>query len=91
MKNLIQESIKFIGIPEPETLTIFNIKNDFEKKQRLYKELTFISGRKLMVKFDVEEDGRKSKVMMPISVLRSNNEEEIKQNILDSINEKINN
>lgn len=91
MKTLIQESIKFIGIPEPETLTIFNIKNDFEKKQRFYKELTFISGRKLMVKFDVEEDGRKSNMMMPISILRSNNEEEIKQNILNSINEKINN
>lgn len=91
MKTLIQESIKFIGIPEPETLTIFNIKNDLEKKQRLYKELTFISGRKLMIKFDVEEDGRKSNIMMPISIVRSNNEEEIKQNILDSINDKINN
>jgi hypothetical protein len=91
MKNLIQESIKFIGIPESETLTIFNIKNDYEKKGFYYKELTFISGRKLMVKFDVEEDGRKSNVMMPISIVRSSNEEEIKQNILDSINDKINN
>jgi len=53
---------------------------------RGFTSLTVISGRKLVVQFEFEEEGVKTKDKVLISIPKTDSEEVIKNFILDSIN-----
>jgi len=53
---------------------------------REFISLTIISGRKLVVQFEFEEEGVKTKDKVLISIPKTDSEEVIKNFILDSIN-----
>jgi hypothetical protein len=53
---------------------------------RGFTSLTIISGRKLVVQFEFEEEGVKTKDKVLISIPKTDSEEEIKEFIINAIN-----
>jgi len=86
MKTLIEKSIKIGGIGPYEPKTIFTIEKEQEKKDYKYKSLTTISGRKLSVFFDYTENEQKVSDRLQLVIIKSEDEQEIKTFILNSIN-----
>lgn len=62
MKQLIEKSIAFYGMGNPETITDFNVEKPSDKKSKNYADLKAISGRKLSVFFDYTTEAPKEKV-----------------------------
>lgn len=89
MKTLIEKSIKIPGIGHPDTKTVFNIDSEQDKKDLRFKSLTVISGRKLSILFDYDEDGEVKSSRIQLTIPQTNDEEVIKQFILDQINSLI--
>jgi hypothetical protein len=87
MKTLIENTVIIRGIGHPDTKTIFNIENEDERNHLRFKSLTKISGRKLSVFFKYEEDNSEISDRLQLSIPRVQTENEIKEFILDSINE----
>jgi hypothetical protein len=86
MKILIEKSIEIYGMGHPQTKTVFNIEKEIEKKDLRFKSLTTISGRKLTVWFKYTENNIESNDKFPMTVIKSDNETEIKDFILTQIN-----
>lgn len=104
MKTLIQKSIEIYGMGHPDTKTIFHLNevnppNELTKKQEIenekilkdirFKSLTTISGRKLTVWFKYLENEKEVEDRIQLIIIKSENENEIKQFILESINSKL--
>ena len=87
MKTLIENTVHFKGIGHSDAKTIFNIENEDEKNHLRFTSLTKISGRKLSVFFKYEENNSEVSDKLQLYIPRVNNEAEIKNFILDSINE----
>jgi hypothetical protein len=90
MKTLIEKSIVIRGIGSTQTKTVFNIKNESERNLIGFKSLTVISGRKLTVEFKYEEDETEKSDKLQVTIPRLENEDEIKDFILNEINTKLN-
>jgi len=86
MKTLIENSIQIYGMGHPETKTVFNIKNESERQHMRFKSLTKISGRKLSVFFDYDENDQKKSNKLQLVITKSEDENVIKQFIVDEIN-----
>lgn len=86
MKTLIEKSIRIGGIGHPETKTVFGIENESERNHPRFKQLTAISGRKLSVFFKYEENGVENSDKLQLSIISSDNENDIKNFILEQIN-----
>jgi hypothetical protein len=90
MKTLVEKSIKFHGIGHPETKTVFDIESDAERDNIRFKPLDKISGRKLSISFNyLDEQGEKPS-RISLTIITSTDEEEIKQFIIDRINDYLN-
>ena len=90
MKTLIENSIKIFGMGHPDTKTVFNIEKEEERNHLRFKSLTTISGRKLTVSFKYTEDGVEAQDKLQMTVIKSDNETEIKDFILTQINNYLN-
>jgi hypothetical protein len=90
MKTLIEKSIEIYGMGHPQTKTVFNIEKEIERKDLRFKSLTTISGRKLTVWFKYTENDIESNDKLPMTVIKSDNETEIKDFILTQINNYLN-
>jgi len=90
MKTLIEGSIEISGLGHIETKTVFNIKNEEERKHFRFKPLTFISQRNLVIWFKYTEDEKEYSDNIFLTIIKSNDENEIKEFILTQINNKLN-
>jgi hypothetical protein len=90
MKILIEKSIEIYGMGHPQTKTVFNIEKEIERKDLRFKSLTTISGRKLTVWFKYTENDIESNDKLPMTVIKSDNETEIKDFILTQIKNYLN-
>jgi len=89
MKTLIEKSIVIRGIGSPQTKTVFNIKNESERNLIGFKSLTVIAGRKLTVEFKYEEGGIEKSDKIQVSIPRVETENEVKDFILNEINNSL--
>lgn len=89
IKTLIEKSIVINGMGRPDIKTIFNIENEFEKKQFLYRSLQRISGRKLIIDFKYSEGEIENSSKIQTSIPFNLNEDEVKAFILDEINKTL--
>lgn len=89
MKTLIEKSIKFRGIGRPDLKTLFNIENDIEKESPDFVSLTKISGRLIPVLFTYTEDDVETPSSLRLQVIKSEDEEELKNFVLQSINDSL--
>lgn len=90
MKTLIEKSIQIYGIGHPETKTVFNIEKEEDRNHMRFKSLATISGRKLTVWFKYEEDSKEVQDHVQMIIPVSNEEQVIKDYILEKINSKLN-
>jgi hypothetical protein len=90
MKTLIENTIEIYGIGHPETKTVFNIKNEGERNHVRFKPLTVISERKLTIWFKYTENEKEYSDNILLTIIKSNDENEIKEFILNEINNKLN-
>ncbi len=90
MKTLIEKSIEIYGMGHPQTKTVFNIEKEIERKDLRFKSLTTISGRKLTVWFKYTENDIESNDKLPMTIIKSEDETEIKDFILTQINNYLN-
>ena len=90
MKTLIEKSIKFRGIGRPELITLFNIESDDEKTSHDFVSLTKISGRLIPVLFTYTEGDVETASLLRLQVIKSEDEEELKNFVLQSINNSLN-
>jgi len=88
-KVLIEESIEIWGMGHPETKTVFNIEREEDRMHMRFKSLTSISGRKLTVWFKYTENGVETLNKVATTIIKSDNEEEIKEFILSEINKTL--
>lgn len=86
MKTLIENSVKFKGIGNPETFTEFNLENEYSVKNPNFRSLVRLSGRNLTVFFDVTENDEVNSMTTRIQVVKSDDPAEIKKQITDHIN-----
>ena len=86
MKTLIEKSIEIKGMGVLNPKTIFNIENENEKKHFKYKSLTNISGRKLSIHFKYTENDIEVQDKLQMTIIKSEDETEIKDFILTEIN-----
>lgn len=89
MKTLIEKSIKFRGIGKPELITLFNIEDESEKTSPDFVSLTKISGRQIPVLFTYTEDDVETPSSLRLQVIKSEDEEELKNFVLQSINDSL--
>jgi len=91
MKKVIIDSIKINVYGYSNGKTIFNIKNEFEKKGLNYWSLTKIKGLKTLVTFSYEEgeEIKSDKLIMIVPSFET--DEEIRNNMVSEINIYINN
>jgi hypothetical protein len=91
MKKVIIDSIKINVYGYDKGKTIFNIKNEFEKKGLNYWSLTKIKGLKTLVTFSYEEgeEIKSDKLIMIVPSFET--DEEIRNNMVSEINIYINN
>jgi hypothetical protein len=85
-KELIENSIKIYGIGHSDTKTVFNIEKEYDRKHFMFKSLTSISGRILTVSFKYKEGEEEGSSKLPMVIIKSDSEQEIKDFIVDSIN-----
>ena len=88
-KQLVEKSIKINGMGKPGKKTIFTIENDFEKGLPTYFSIKEISGRKLTIEYNYLEDETEKSDRLQISIPFDLNEDEVKDFILEQINNKI--
>jgi hypothetical protein len=74
----------------PNTKTIFNIEKEEDRNHMRFKPLTDISGRKLTVWFKYEEESVETADKLQMTIVKSDDETEIKDFILSEINNYIN-
>jgi hypothetical protein len=86
MKTLIENSIKIFGMGHPDTKTVFNIEKEEDRNHLRFKSLTTISGRKLTVSFKYTEDGVEAQDKLQMTIVKSSDENTIKDFILAQIN-----
>jgi hypothetical protein len=89
MKQLIQDSIEIYGLGRPDVKTIFTIKDDKEKGDRLYCSLDKISGRKLTVSFKSSENELETVGAIQMSIPSGLDEIAVKDFILATINDSL--
>lgn len=89
MKTLIEKTIVIKGIGHPETKTVFNIENESERNHIRFKSLVTIAGRKLTVEFNYEEGGIEKSDKIQLSIPRLETENEVKNFILNEINNSL--
>jgi hypothetical protein len=88
MKQLIENTIQIYGMGHPDIKTVFNIEKEEDKENIRFRKLTTISGRKLTVWFSfLENDVLTEEESIKLTIPNTNNEDEIKEFILSSINE----
>jgi hypothetical protein len=86
MKTLIENSIKIFGMGHPDTKTTFNIEKEEDRNHLRFKSLTTISGRKLTVWFKYSENEVEIKDKLQMTIVKSDDENTIKDFILAQIN-----
>jgi len=91
MKVLIPNTVQIYGIGHPETITVFNMETEDDRKKIRFKNLEVLQKRKLTVWFDYEENGtvfkeNSLKLTIPVAT-----ELEIKNFIVEEINKSLNN
>ena len=86
MKTLIQKSIEIYGMGHPDTKTVFNIEKEEDRNHMRFKSLVTISGRKLSVHFKYSEGANEVQDRLQMTIIKSEDETEIKDFILNSIN-----
>ena len=89
-KTLIEKSIEIYGMGHPETKTVFNIEKEEDKMHMRFKSLTTISGRKLTVWFKYSENGTETLDKVATTIVKSEDEQVIKDFILSEINNRLN-
>jgi hypothetical protein len=89
MKQLIQDSIEIYGLGRPDAKTIFTIKDDSEKNDRLYRSLDKISGRKLTIRFKSSENELEAAGSIQMSIPTGLDELGVKDFILTTINSSL--
>ena len=89
MKTLIENSIEIFGMGHPDTKTIFNIEKEEDRNHLRFKSLTTISGRKLSVHFKYTEDGVEAQDKLQMTIVKSSDENTIKDFILAQISSKL--
>jgi hypothetical protein len=87
MKTLIENTIKINGIGHPDTKTIFDTE---DRTTFRFKPLTSISGRKLTIHFNYSENDKEVQDKLQMVILISEDENEIKNYIIDTINAYLN-
>ena len=90
MKTLIESSIEIYGMGHPDTKTVFNIKDDKERSNIRFKSLTTISGRKLTVNYKYTENDAEVADKLQMVIVKSDDEQVVKDFILAEINNKLN-
>jgi hypothetical protein len=89
-KTLIEKSIEIWGIGHPETKTVFNIEKEEDRIHIRFKPLTAISGRKLTVWFKYTENDVETLDKVGTTIIKSDDEQVIKDIIITEINNKLN-
>jgi ribosomal protein S4E len=89
MKTLIENSIKIYGMGHPDTKTVFNIEKEEDRNHLRFKSLTTISGRKLTVWFKYAENDVETQDKLQMTIIKSVDENEIKDFILAQISSKL--
>lgn len=89
MKTLIEKSIILSHIGRPDAKTIFNIEDEIEKTDKLYKSIDKISGRTLAARFKYIEDNTEIFKSILIDVPANLDELAIKEYIINKINEDL--
>jgi hypothetical protein len=90
MKTLIEKSIEIYGMGHPNTKTVFNIEKEEDRNHMRFKSLTTISGRKLSIHFKYTENDTEIQDRLQMTIIKSEDEAEIKDFILSEINNKLN-
>jgi hypothetical protein len=90
MKTLIEKSIEIYGMGHPNTKTIFNIEKEEDRNHMRFKSLTTILGRKLSVHFKYSEDDKEVQDKLQMTIVKSDDENTIKDFILTQINNSLN-
>jgi hypothetical protein len=90
MKTLIESSIEIYGMGHPDTKTVFNIKDETERSNMRFKSLTTISGRKLTVNYKYTENDAEVADKLQMVIVKSDDEQVVKDFILAEINNKLN-
>jgi hypothetical protein len=90
MKTLIEKSIEIYGMGHPQTKTVFNIEKEEDRNHMRFKSLTTISGRKLTVWFKYSENDVEIKDKLQMTIVKSDDENTIKDFILAEINNSLN-
>lgn len=89
-KTLIEKSIEIYGMGHPEVKTVFNIENESDRQNPLFRDLTRISGRTLTVWFSYTENEVTVPSKMQMSIPKDLDESAVKAYILGAINETLN-
>lgn len=85
-KTIITSSIKIHGIGKSDNKTVFTIKEEREKSLSNFIPLTKISKRTLAISYEFVEDEEINKSSFFTTIPDSDNEETIKDFILEQIN-----
>lgn len=89
MTSVVENSIQIYGMGHPDTITVFNMKSEEDRKHFRFKNLTSIINRKLTIWFDTENDGVVKKENFLKMTIPNGTEEEIKDFILEEINKTL--
>jgi len=87
-KQIIEKSIKIIGLGYLKSKTIFNIEDELEKLELEYQDLKKLNGRKLTIEYKYLEDEIEKSDRIQMSIPFDLNEDEVKTFILSEINNK---
>jgi len=91
MKTLIESSVnvKYVG-KGPVIKTVFTIKDESEKSEQKYVDISKLSGSKTSAKFEYTENEEIKKDVISLDVPKDLNELEVKTFIIEQINLKLN-
>lgn len=89
MKTLIENSIEIYGMGHPDVKHVFNIENDEEREDRLFRSLEKIKNRKLTIRFKYSENDVLVNDKLQLIII-DGVEIEIRKFIISSINEYLN-
>lgn len=89
-KEVIENSIQIYGIGHPETKTVFSIEKEEDRNHFRFKSLETISGRTLTVGFKYKDGEEEKSGTMPMVIVKSDEENDIKAFILSEISNYLN-
>lgn len=90
MKNLVEKSIKLMGIGHPDTKTIFDIQDEKEKQNFRYKSLDAWTNRQMSLTFKYTVDSDPKEIVQTLKFqVPDKTENEIKDFVLNLIDEEL--